>query len=122
MPLVAAGAIGGACGALWLRYRAPGRDLRALGVLGTPVVAIALAVGLVISANLALLHLRDVPRLVAVVLLALVALVWLRRVIHVGLRQEAVEAVLSEARICQNCGRLTTPGLSMNSMGATMRR
>ena len=33
MPVVAAGAIGGLCGVLWLRYRAPVRDRGALGPL-----------------------------------------------------------------------------------------
>jgi hypothetical protein len=121
LPLVAAGALGGACGALWLRYRAPGRDRRALGPLGIPAVAVSIAIVLLVAANLALLHLRDVPRLVAVAALAVVALVWLRLVIHVGLRQEAVEAALAEPRTCQDCGRLTAPGSFCGECGVALR-
>ncbi|MET0772951.1 MAG: hypothetical protein ABWZ82_07695, partial [Candidatus Limnocylindrales bacterium] len=43
VPVIAAGAIGGLAGALWLRYRAPVKDHGRLGPVGQPVVAFVIA-------------------------------------------------------------------------------
>ena len=108
MPLIAAGAVGGLGGVLWLRYRAPVRDRSALGPLGHPGVAGVLAAVLLVVAALAQEKLAQIPSLLLLVVLAVVALIWLRRVIHLGLLQESREYPVGDAIVCPNCGR-TTP-------------
>ena len=108
MPVVAAGAIGGLCGVFWLRYRSPGQDRSVLGPLGHPAVAAVLAAGLMLIASLAVLLLSELGTLVVVVVLAVVALLWLRRIIHVGLLQEADEIAIGPDITCPECG-LSTP-------------
>lgn len=112
MPVIAAGAIGGLAGALWLRYRAPVADRGRLGPVGQPVVAFVIAAALLIVATLAELLLPDqlVPQLVVLVVvavLAAVALLWLRRVIHLGLLQEASEIAIGPDIACPDCGTPT---------------
>lgn len=121
IPLVAGGAVGGVCGALWLRHRAPVPDRHALGLLGHPLAALAVAILLLIGANAALVMLRDLPRLVALFLLAGAALLWLRQLLELGLRQEAVEAATAEPRTCQDCGRETPPGSFCTECGMALR-
>jgi len=106
-PILAAGAIGAAVGAFWLRYRAPVRDRDALGLLGHPVTATAIAAALLVGG--ALLQVYLVPGLALALMLVLdgVALVWLRLVLHVGLLEEAAELDIGPEIVCANCGRPT---------------
>jgi len=103
VPTVAAASIGALTGALWLRYRAPVTDREALGVLGHPVVALLAATMLVVSAGAARVLLGPWPTLLIVSLVALVALVWLRSVIHLGLLQEVLEREVGPEITCPNC-------------------
>src|SRR5439155_7575482 len=57
VPVLAAGAIGAAAGAFWLRYRAPVRDRAALGLLGRPQAAVAAAAILLLLGSLAQVYL-----------------------------------------------------------------
>lgn len=109
-PVIAAGAIGAATAAIWLRYRAPVRDRAALGPLGVPLIAVLAALGLLVASGLALTGLSLIPESIALVILAAVALLWLRHALHLGLIEELRE--LEEAPIvaCPNCGR-GTPGV-----------
>jgi hypothetical protein len=108
LPVVAAGAVGSAVGAFSLRYRAPLRDRDALGIAGRPPVALALAAILLVATALAA-YLSGLFLDVAVRLgLAAVALIWLRRTLHLGLLEEAFEIEIGEPITCANCGR-TTP-------------
>ena len=50
-PVIAAGAIGSAAGALWLRHRAPIADRNRLGLVGRPVVAIVGAALLLVGSR-----------------------------------------------------------------------
>ena len=108
MPLLAGGVIGSAAGALWLRYRAPARDRRALGLLGNPFVAIVLAAAAMVAAAFILIyvHSRTLAFILLLVMAAL-ALPWLRQVIHVGLIQEAAEIPVGPEITCANCGHRT---------------
>jgi subtilisin family serine protease len=106
-PLVAAGAVGGFVGVLWLRHRAPVRDRGALGPLGRPVVAGVAGAALLAGQALAVELLDAVLRLVLLVPLAGAALLWLRRVLHVGLLQEAHEVAIGPRAPCPDCGRET---------------
>jgi hypothetical protein len=74
-----------------------------------------------IGANASLVLLRDLPRLLVLAALAVIAILWLRRLIDVGLRQEAVEAATSEAQECQNCHRQTPPGSFCVECGVSLR-
>ena len=91
MPVLAAGAGAAACGALWLRFRAPVRDRPALGLLGSPFVAAPVGAALLVGASVAELYLKQWITLLLTTALGLAALVWLRRLIDLGLREEAVE-------------------------------
>ncbi|MDQ2984059.1 MAG: PrsW family intramembrane metalloprotease [Actinomycetota bacterium] len=109
MPVLAAGAIGSAAGALWLRYRAPARDRAALGWLGDPFFASLAAAALMVAASFVLLYVPwRTAALVLLLVLAAIALVWLRQVIHVGLIQEASEIEVGPEITCANCHH-TTP-------------
>jgi len=103
MPVVAAGAIGGLAGVFWLRYRAPIHDRAALGPLGQPLIAAVVAAALMLIASLAELLLQDVGALIVTAVLAVVSLLWLRRIIHVGLLQEADEIAIGPAIACPEC-------------------
>ena len=107
MPVLAAGAIGGAAGAFWLRYRAPVANRDVLGVLGRPPVAVAFAAVLLVAGALAPLLVRPALALAWLVVLDGVALVWLRRVIHLGLLEESLEIEIGLPLRCANCGRQT---------------
>jgi hypothetical protein len=106
-PVIAAGSIGAATAAVWLRYRAPVRDRDALGPLGSPVIAVVAAMGLVVAAGLARTGLALIPESIVLLAIAAVALLWLRRALHLGLIEELHE--LEEAPVvrCPNCGRGT---------------
>ena len=110
IPLIVGGAAAGACGAFWLRYRAPVRDRSRLGPLGEPVLATGVACLFIVGASAALVMLRDLPRLAVLAALTVGALVWLRQLIDLGLRQEAVEAATSEELECQNCHQASPAG------------
>lgn len=107
LPVLAAGAVGAAAGALWLRYRAPVTDRKALGLLGNPLVAVPVAVGFVVGAALIQLYLQRWWEFVLLGVLMIASLLWLRQVIDVGLNQEATEIEIGEAVACPNCGRET---------------
>ena len=106
-PALAAGVIGAATGAFWLRYRAPVADRSALGLLGNPGVAVAMAALTLVVSALAQLVLPQGLSMLAVAMLAASALLWMRRVIHVGLLEEAAEIEIGPEISCANCGRPT---------------
>jgi ABC-type multidrug transport system fused ATPase/permease subunit len=107
-PILAAAVIGATGAAFWLRYRSPVRDRDALGVLGQPFVALVVAAAVLIVAALGQLYLSDFLSLILYVVLDAVTLVWLRRVLHLGLREEAAEIETGPDIQCANCGA-TTP-------------
>ncbi|MBX3030130.1 MAG: hypothetical protein KF809_08205 [Chloroflexi bacterium] len=108
MPVIAAGVIGGLGGALWLRYRAPVHDRARLGPVGQPIIAFVLAVAAFVIAAVGEHLLPEVGSLILVALLAVVSLLWLRRVIHLGLLQEASEIEIGPDIACPEC-HVATP-------------
>ena len=106
-PLLAGGTVGAACAGLWLRYRAPVADRAALGLVGRPPPALALAAALLVAGGLAGTLLRGLTETLVLFGLAAVALVWARRAIHLGLLQEAREVEIGPPVSCANCGRAT---------------
>jgi hypothetical protein len=107
LPVVAAGAVGSTVGAFWLRYRAPIRDRDALGAAGRPVVALLLAAALLVASALAAYLPGAIADVAVQLAIAALALVWLRRTLHVGLLEEAFEIETGGEVICANCGKPT---------------
>jgi hypothetical protein len=107
-PVIAAGAMGALGAAVWLRYRAPITDRGALGPVGNPFVALVGAALLMVAAGLAKALLTLIPATLILGVIALLALLWLRRALHLGLLQESREIVVERSIRCPNCG-LTTP-------------
>jgi hypothetical protein len=120
LPVVAAGAIGSAVGAFWLRYRSPVRDRAALGAAGRPVVAVILAAALLSAAALATYLPGPIVNVVAQLALAAVALLWLRRTLHLGLLQEAFEIEIGDEITCANCGKATRRHTFCGSCGISL--
>ncbi len=110
-PVLAAAAVGAASAAFWLRFRAPVRDRRALGVVGRPEIAVVAAAGLVVAGSLGQLLLPKFAALVVYLVLDAVALVCLRMVLHLGLLEESAEIEVGPDIVCANCGH-TTPAHS----------
>ena len=121
VPLIVGGAAAGACGAFWLRYRAPVRDRSRLGPLGRPALATLAACLASVMASASLVLLRDLPRLAVLGGLTVLALAWLRHLLDLGLREEAVEAATGEEQECQGCHRLTPAGSFCTWCGVGLR-
>jgi hypothetical protein len=121
IPVVWAGAIGATAGAFWLRYRAPVRDRRALGPLGSPLVALLASSVLLVAAPAGLQVLDRTPGLIWVAALAAVALILLRRAIHLGLLEEADETSIGPAIQCANCHRPTPRHTFCGQCGIALR-
>ena len=128
-PIIAAGAIGAVGAALWLRYRAPITDRDALGPVGNPFVALIGALLMLVAAGLAKTLLTLIPATLILAVIALVALLWLRRALHLGLLQESREISVERTIRCPNCG-LATPehtfcgqcGVSLRALPRSARR
>lgn len=121
LPVVAAGAVGATVGAFWLRYRAPVRDRAALGAAGRPAVAVALAAAVMVAAALAAYLPGPIVDVAVQLGLAAVALVWLRRTLHVGLLEEAYEIETRSEINCANCGRPTLRHSFCGNCGISLR-
>lgn len=120
-PVIAAGAIGAFAAALWLRYRSPVNDRNALGVVGQPAPALLGAAALLVAAGLAKTLLTLVPQTVALAVLAVIALLWLRRVLHLGLLQESREISVGRDIRCPNCGLMTPEHTFCGECGISLR-
>ncbi len=110
VPLLWAGVGGAVAGAFWLRYR----GLSAHGrhpLMGRPFLAFVVAGGFVVAAAIAQILLVLWVAVLTSLALGVVALVWLRQLIHVGLRSEAAEIAEGAVMTCANCGegRRATP-------------
>ena len=107
VPVLAACAVGAAAGALWLRYRAPVRDRNVLGPLGHPAFAVPLAAGLIVGGAFIQLETDTWLEFFLLAVDALIALLWLRQIIHLGLLEEASEIEIGPPVTCGNCGKQT---------------
>jgi hypothetical protein len=120
-PIIAAGAIGALAAALWLRYRAPVSDRHALGPVGQPIVALLGAAVLLVAAGLAKTLLPLIPETVVLAVVAVVALLWLRRALHLGLLQESREIDVERDLRCPNCGLMTPEHTFCGQCGVSLR-
>ncbi|MFL5679976.1 MAG: hypothetical protein ACJ77B_05185 [Chloroflexota bacterium] len=120
-PVFTGSLMGGLGGALWLRYRAPVRDRAVLGAIGRPAVAaVVAALGFVVAAAARL----TLPQAIAsgvLAVLTVLALLWVRRVIHLGLVEEAIEAIEDGDVLCANCERPTLRGRFCTECGVALR-
>jgi hypothetical protein len=120
-PVLVMSAGGMVCAALWLRYRAPVRDAGALGRVGHPAVAAALAALVVVGGALGSTFLPAGGWLGWLVGFDLVALVILRRILHVGLLEEVAERAIGSDRVCPNCGAHTADHRFCGSCGISLQ-
>jgi RsiW-degrading membrane proteinase PrsW (M82 family) len=120
-PLLLVSVAGAVCAALWLRYRGPARDRGAMGALGQPAVALLAGAVLLVAGGTSGALLESLPATLLRGLLAVIALVWLRRMIHLGLRQEAAEVAIGPVRACPNCGHATAWHSFCGSCGISLR-
>jgi hypothetical protein len=120
LPILTMAVLGAASGALWLKYRAPIRDRKALGRLGRPETALPLAAAMLIGASVVQIVLPIGAALAVIAALAVVGLLWLRRVIHVGLLEEALDIEDAPAIVCANCGHHTRLGHFCENCGISV--
>jgi RsiW-degrading membrane proteinase PrsW (M82 family) len=107
IPVLEMAAAGAIAGAFWLRYRVSVRDSGALGVLGNPFVALPVGAFLV-CVGFSLQPLMPTGWwLLCLAALDALALLWLRRVIHLGLLEESAELPIGAPITCANCGGQT---------------
>jgi hypothetical protein len=121
LPILAMAATGAACGALWLRYRAPERDRNALGPLGHPVPALLLRALLLIAAAAGQRWLPVGAWFATLLVLDAIALVWLRLMLQLGLREEAAERDIGPDLTCPNCGQQTPQHTFCANCGVALR-
>ena len=106
-PIIWAATLGSVMGAFWLRYRAPVQDRAALGSIGRPPLAAAAGALILVAASIGQMLLDETLALAWLLALAALPLLWLRRAIHLGLRQESAEGEIGPSVRCANCGRMT---------------
>lgn len=120
-PVLWMSALGAATAAIWLRYRAPVRDRGVLGITGLPLVAIPLAALLVIAGAIGETFMAAGTWLGWLVVLDLVALVLLRRALHVGLLEEAAEGEIRPEIRCVNCLSMTPMHTFCSNCGIALK-
>jgi len=86
-----------------------------------PVVALIGAMGLLVAAGLAKTLLPLVTQTLVLAVIAAVALLRLRRALHLGLLQESREAAVEGDLRCPNCG-LVTPSTPSAAIAASPAR
>ena len=121
MPVLTMGAAAAACAALWLRHRAPARDAEALGPLGHPLVAVPAAALLIMGGAVGETFLPAGGWLGWLVAFDLVVIVLLRRAIHVGLLEEALEIPIGPDFTCPNCGAQTARHTFCSNCGISLQ-
>ena len=121
LPVLAAGVAGSACGSFWLRFRAPEHDRDALGPLGSPFLAVPLAAAALVGAYVSAIYVGQWWTLAITLLLAAAALVWLRWMVHIGLREEAGEKPVGPPITCPSCHHETPAHTFCGWCGISLR-
>jgi ribosomal protein L32 len=120
LPLVTMAAMSATAGVVWLKLRAPIRDRSALGRLGSLYLAVPLGAGLLVLSAIVQLTLRGGLALVIIAALAVLALLWLRQVTHVGLLEEALLIEDAPMITCANCNHRTRRGTFCENCGIAL--
>jgi hypothetical protein len=121
LPVLLGATLGAACGSLWLRYRAPVTDRALHHVLSRPALGLVAAAFLNVLAGCAQTLFSPLLALVCLAVLDVVALIWLRQVIHLGLVEEASEISIDPPAPCPNCGEMTPRHTFCSSCGVALR-
>ncbi len=120
-PVLAAGAAGAVAGSFWLRFRSPVPDRSVLGPVGSPFVSVPLAAAVFVGAATTALYLSLWATLAITAALGAAALVWLRLMIHVGLREESNEKPIGPAIDCPSCRHETPAHTFCGHCGVALR-
>ena len=120
-PVLAAGAGAAVTGSFWLRFRCPAPDRSVLGPVGSPFVSVPLAAAALAGAAIAALYLDVWVTLAITAALGAAALVWLRRMIHVGLREESNEKPIGAPIECPSCDHETPSHTFCGHCGVALR-
>jgi len=120
LPLVTMASMAATAGAIWLKVRAPIRDRSALGRLGSLYLVVPLGAATLIVSAIVQITVVSGMALAIIAVMAVLALMWLRQVIHVGLLEEAL--LIEDAPIitCANCGDRTRHGSFCESCGISL--
>jgi len=108
-------------GSFWLRFRSAPAVRASIAHPGSPPAAIAVAVGMLACVALARLELSRGLSLAVMLCLLLLALFHLRRLIHAGLVNEALEQPIGPEMDCANCGCATPSHLFCGRCGMARR-
>ncbi len=120
-PVLVMASIAAAMAAFWLRYRGPARDRGAMGPLGNPAIALVAASILVVAGSIGQPLLSSGWWLASLIVLDVIALLWLRRVLHIGLLQEASEIEIGPEITCANCGAQTARHSYCSNCGISLQ-
>jgi hypothetical protein len=120
-PVLVMAAIASATAAFWLRYRVDFGDRAALGLLSNPALAVFAAAALIVLGSVGQPLLPSGLWLATLVVLDVIALLWLRRVIHVGLLEEASEIEIGPEFVCANCGARTARHSYCSNCGISLQ-
>ncbi|HUO72046.1 MAG TPA: zinc ribbon domain-containing protein [Solirubrobacteraceae bacterium] len=120
LPLVTMASMAASAGVVWLRVRAPIRDRSALGRLGSLYLALPVGAAFLVVSAVVQITLPSGVALAIIAVLAVLALLWLRQVIHLGLLEEAL--LIEDAPIitCANCGHRTRRGTFCENCGIAL--
>ncbi len=121
IPVLSMSAIGSACAAIWLRYRAPKHDRAALGAFGQPLLATILATTLIVLGYASETFLAAGAWLATLIVLDVIGLVLLRRALHVGLLEESIEREIGAPIRCANCDAMTPAHTFCSNCGVSLR-
>jgi hypothetical protein len=73
------------------------------------------------AAGVAKVVLTLIPATLMLAVIAALALLWLRRALHLGLMQESREVAITRTIVCSNCGRLTPEHTFCGNCGISLR-
>ena len=110
LPLVTMAAMAATAGVVWLKFRAPIRDTQRVRTAWIAVPGRAAGLCLPRHPGPRAAPLPSGVSLAIIAVLAVLALLWLRQVIHVGLLEEALEIEDAPIVTCANCGHRTRLG------------
>jgi MFS family permease len=120
-PVLAGSVIGAFAGTVWLRRHAGSVNLPSIGAAGDVRIAALLAALALVAVAISRLLLPESGALLVSLVVTGGALIWLRRVIHLGLVHELHDGTTGDAIPCANCGRETSHMRFCGACGIALR-